>query len=97
MWQVKQRLWLHDTMDTVIVDSQPSHVTSSMTSQLGHVQQQHPAASDLEERFDKLAGSIFQRCSTYAEDDDEEFSGAPLYPIAEQQQKRKLEQQLSGG
>lgn len=59
----------------------------------------------LEERFEELAGNMFQRCrrNTHREDsatigvDDEEEFDSPSYPIAEQQQKRKLEQQLSAG
>jgi hypothetical protein len=67
------------------------------------------AVPNIEERFNELAENMFQRCrrqqtqsggATIAamtdEDDGEEFD-RPSYPIAEQQQKRKLEQQLSAG
>ena len=49
------------------------------------------AGGDVEDKFDELAGAVFQHCrDQLTNDDDESF-----YPIAEQQQKRKLEQQIS--
>jgi len=49
------------------------------------------AGGDVDGKFDELAGAVFQRCRhQLTNDDDESF-----YPIAEQQQKRKLEQQIS--
>ena len=51
------------------------------------------AGGDVDGKFDELAGAVFEHCRnqlTNEQDDDESF-----YPIAEQQQKRKLEQQLS--
>jgi len=48
------------------------------------------AAGDVE-KFDELAGAVFQHCRQQLSNDDDE----PFYPIAEQQQKRKLEQHMS--
>jgi len=49
------------------------------------------AGGDVDGKFDELAGAVFQHCrDQLTNDDDESF-----YPIAEQQQKRKLEQQIS--
>ena len=42
------------------------------------------------EKFDELAGAVFHHCRNQLANDDDES-----YPIAEQQQKRKLEQQMS--
>jgi len=56
-----------------------------------------PAAGggDVDEKFDELAGAVFEHCrqqlSNHDDEDDESFP----YPIVEQQQKRKLQQQLS--
>jgi len=49
------------------------------------------AGGDVDDKFDELAGAVFNHCrNQLTNDDDESF-----YPIAEQQQKRKLEEKLS--
>ena len=49
------------------------------------------AGGDVDDKFDELAGAVFHHCrNQLTNDDDESF-----YPIAEQQQKRKLEEKLS--
>jgi len=53
------------------------------------------AGGDVDDKFDELAGAVFHHCRNQLSndaDDDESF-----YPIAEQQQKLKLQQQLSCG
>jgi len=50
------------------------------------------ATGDVEQKFDELAGAVFQHCRNQLGTDDDDES---IYPIAEQQQKRKLEQQIS--
>ena len=50
------------------------------------------AGGDVDDKFDELAGAVFQHCRKQLTNDDDEES---FYPIAEQQQKRKLEQQIS--
>jgi len=55
-----------------------------------------PAAAgggDVEDKFDELAGAVFQHCRKQLNNDDDDEQS--FYPIAEQQQKRKLEQQIS--
>jgi len=49
----------------------------------------------LDEKYEELAGTIFQRCNKLLESDA--CFDIPQYPIAEIQQKRQLEHQINVG